>query len=173
MSDSNVNDERALCCASLTPSFPFPGAQAPPPAKKGRRAKEKEPEGEEIPVNSIVVAAKSAVLRAMLSNGMKESAKGAPIIIRVTEQGQTPITFIRYFIQLNIRLWLSLSSDRVSKNSPSFSVLAGRAGRFRGILLWRTKPFHLANFARTSVQDKPLLRSMLVWMWKQFVSNIF
>jgi hypothetical protein len=42
---------------------------------------------EEIPVNSIVLAAKSCVLRTMLSNGMRESDKGEPVILKVTVEG--------------------------------------------------------------------------------------
>lgn len=44
---------------------------------------------EEIPVNSIVLAAKSCVLRTMLSNGMKESDKSAPVVLKVTPEGET------------------------------------------------------------------------------------
>jgi hypothetical protein len=43
---------------------------------------------EEIPVNSIVVAAKSRVLKAMLSSGMKASDKRAPITVKVTLEGK-------------------------------------------------------------------------------------
>jgi hypothetical protein len=39
---------------------------------------------EEIPVNSIVLAAKSCVLRTMLSNRMRESDKREPVILKVT-----------------------------------------------------------------------------------------
>lgn len=42
---------------------------------------------EEIPVNSIVLAAKSCVLQRMLSNGMKESDKSEPLLLKVTPQG--------------------------------------------------------------------------------------
>jgi hypothetical protein len=43
---------------------------------------------EEIPLRSIVVAAKSRVLKAMLSSGMKELDKRAPITVKVTKDGK-------------------------------------------------------------------------------------
>jgi hypothetical protein len=43
---------------------------------------------EEIPLNSIVVAAKSRVLKAMISSGMKESDKRAPMTVKVTPEGK-------------------------------------------------------------------------------------
>lgn len=43
---------------------------------------------EEIPVNAIVVAAKSRVLRAMLFNGMRESDKNKVVVVRVTAAGK-------------------------------------------------------------------------------------
>ncbi|GAQ87558.1 BTB/POZ/Kelch-associated protein [Klebsormidium nitens] len=53
---------------------------------------------EEIPVSSIVVAAKSLVLQKMLFSGMRESDKGAPIIIRVTnEENDAFKEMIRFF----------------------------------------------------------------------------
>ncbi|GAQ80063.1 hypothetical protein KFL_000450190 [Klebsormidium nitens] len=44
------------------------------------------PHVEKIPVNSIVLAAKSRVLRTMMSNGMRESDKDTPLIVKVTNK---------------------------------------------------------------------------------------
>ena len=43
---------------------------------------------EDIPVNSAVLAAKSRVLRAMLSNGMEESNKSKPVVLKLTPEGR-------------------------------------------------------------------------------------
>jgi hypothetical protein len=45
-------------------------------------------EAEEIPVCSLLLAAKSCVLRTMLSNGMRESDRGASAMFKVTREGQ-------------------------------------------------------------------------------------
>ena len=44
--------------------------------------------GEDIPVSSVILAAKSEVLRTMLSSGMKESDKREPILLKVTARGE-------------------------------------------------------------------------------------
>jgi hypothetical protein len=48
---------------------------------------QKDDEAEEIPVSSVLLAAKSCVLRTMLSNGMRESDRGAPVVFKVTREG--------------------------------------------------------------------------------------
>ncbi|GAQ80777.1 BTB/POZ/Kelch-associated protein [Klebsormidium nitens] len=53
---------------------------------------------EEIPVNSIVIAAKSAVLRQMLSNGMRESDKGAPVVLKVTTEEKEAFKEMLHFL---------------------------------------------------------------------------
>ncbi|GAQ77619.1 hypothetical protein KFL_000010680 [Klebsormidium nitens] len=56
------------------------------------------PSDDDIPVNSIVLAAKSSVLRTMLSNGMKESDKKAPVIVRVTLEEKAAFEeMVRFF----------------------------------------------------------------------------
>lgn len=46
------------------------------------------PVDDDIPVDSIVLAAKSSVLNTLLSNGMKESDKSVPVIVKVTLEGE-------------------------------------------------------------------------------------
>lgn len=47
-----------------------------------------EAEVEELPINSIVVAAKSRVLKTMFSSGMRESDKGSLVVLKVTREGE-------------------------------------------------------------------------------------
>lgn len=49
---------------------------------------EDETEAEEIPVSSMVIAAKSLVLRRMMLSEMKEAQRDAPIILKVTQEGE-------------------------------------------------------------------------------------
>jgi hypothetical protein len=47
-----------------------------------------EAEVEELPINSIVVAAQSRVLKTMLSSGMRVSDKGSLVVLKVTREGE-------------------------------------------------------------------------------------
>ncbi|GAQ88318.1 BTB/POZ/Kelch-associated protein [Klebsormidium nitens] len=68
-------------------------------SEEGRAASEEEEAWvEEIPVNSIVLAAKSCVLRTMLSNGMKESDKSAPVVLKVTPEEKLAFKELLQFI---------------------------------------------------------------------------
>ncbi|GAQ88321.1 BTB/POZ/Kelch-associated protein [Klebsormidium nitens] len=53
---------------------------------------------EELPINSIVVAAKSVVLQKMLSTGMKEANKSAPVVIKVTAEEKTAFKEMLHFL---------------------------------------------------------------------------
>ncbi|GAQ81086.1 BTB/POZ domain-containing protein [Klebsormidium nitens] len=53
---------------------------------------------EEIPISSIVLAAKSRVLRTMLSNGMKESDASAPVVLKVTEEEKMAFKEMLHFL---------------------------------------------------------------------------
>lgn len=44
---------------------------------------------EDIPISSAVVAAKSHVIRRMLSSGMRESNKENPVVLRLKRDGET------------------------------------------------------------------------------------
>ncbi|GAQ81093.1 BTB/POZ/Kelch-associated protein [Klebsormidium nitens] len=82
--------------ASGTSSEP-PSKDAPSSDTAATSAKSSR-EVEEIPISSIVVAAKSQVLRTMLSSGMRESEKGAPLIIKVSREEKEAFEEMFHFI---------------------------------------------------------------------------
>jgi hypothetical protein len=50
-----------------------------------------EAEVEELPINSIVVGAKSRVLKTIFSSGMRESDKGSPVVLKMTREGEIEV----------------------------------------------------------------------------------
>lgn len=55
----------------------------------GRESSAEIEEAEEIPISSVIVAAKSRMLKVMLSSEMREGRKDTPILLKVTSQGES------------------------------------------------------------------------------------
>ncbi|GAQ88324.1 hypothetical protein KFL_004180090 [Klebsormidium nitens] len=74
-------------------------------------------EAEEIPISSVIVAAKSHVLRAMLSSDMREGQKDAPIVLKVTGQEK------RAFKEMVDFFYTGTLSERLQAEETSVSEL--------------------------------------------------
>lgn len=91
---------------------------------------------EEIPISSIVVAAKSRVLRTMLSNGMKESDVRTPVVLKVTEEGEKEHESPARFTSVS----LMFPPFSLKPESPSLSPIKRAFGALAVCFLWHEFP---------------------------------